>query len=164
MLLIPFPDIATNRNVLLPIRRTVVLLGGDADTLGAITGPMAYAIYKEMPEELIKNAKAQLPGWMLELSEEFDMDVNRRLAAKKPQTTYTYNYPKPAVTADCMVITREQPQRILLIQRGNEPYKGMWALPGGFMNMDETAEQCAKRELEEETGLKVNELLAHRRG
>ena len=46
----------------------------------------------------------------------------------------------------------------LLIQRGNEPYKGMWALPGGFMNMDETAEQCARRELEEETGLNLNEL------
>lgn len=44
--------------------------------------------------------------------------------------------------------------RVLLIQRGLEPYKGKWALPGGFMNMDETAEQCAARELEEETGLK----------
>lgn len=44
---------------------------------------------------------------------------------------------------------------MLLIQRGNEPYKGHWAFPGGFMNMDETAEQCAIRELEEETGLVV---------
>ena len=138
--------------------KLAISLGGDADTLGAISGPMAYAYYKEMPEELIKNAKAKLPQWMLELCEEFDVEVNRRLAVKKNQTTYTYKYPRPAVTADCMVITREQPQRILLIQRGNEPYKGMWALPGGFMNMDETAEQCARRELEEETGLKVNEL------
>lgn len=47
---------------------------------------------------------------------------------------------------------------MLLIQRGDEPYKGCWAFPGGFMNMDETTEQCAIRELEEETGLKVIEL------
>jgi len=44
---------------------------------------------------------------------------------------------------------------VLLIQRGADPYKGCWAFPGGFMNMDETTEQCAIRELEEETGLKV---------
>ena len=78
---------------------------------------------------------------------------------------YTYKYPRPAVTADCVVITKvgdqgsgkEEP-KVLLIQRGFEPYKGCWAFPGGFMNMDETAEQCAIRELEEETGLKVSEV------
>ena len=69
---------------------------------------------------------------------------------------YTYKYPRPAVTADCVVITREAEPKVLLIQRGFEPYKGCWAFPGGFMNMDETAEQCAIRELEEETGLKVS--------
>ena len=68
---------------------------------------------------------------------------------------YTYEYPRPAVTADCVVITKEKEPNVLLIQRGNEPFKGCWAIPGGFMNMDETAEQCALRELEEETGLKV---------
>jgi 8-oxo-dGTP diphosphatase len=47
---------------------------------------------------------------------------------------------------------------VLLIERGHEPFKGCWAFPGGFMNMDETTEQCAIRELEEETGLKVNEV------
>ena len=70
--------------------------------------------------------------------------------------TYTYKYPRPAVTADCVVITREMHPKVLLIQRGNEPFKGCWAFPGGFMNMDETADQCAIRELEEETGLKVS--------
>lgn len=45
---------------------------------------------------------------------------------------------------------------MLLIERGNEPYKGCWALPGGFLDMDETLEECAIRELEEETGLKVS--------
>ena len=71
---------------------------------------------------------------------------------------YTYKYPRPAVTADCIVITKEENAKVLLIQRGDEPYKGCWAFPGGFMNMDETTEQCAIRELEEETGLKVNEV------
>ena len=68
---------------------------------------------------------------------------------------YTYKYPRPAVTADCVVITREAEPKVLLIQRGNMPFKGGWAFPGGFMNMDETTEQCAIRELEEETGLRL---------
>ena len=69
--------------------------------------------------------------------------------------TYTYKYPRPAVTADCVVITKEAEPKVLLIQRGNMPFKGGWAFPGGFMNMDETTEQCAIRELEEETGLRL---------
>ena len=69
---------------------------------------------------------------------------------------YTYKYPRPTVTADCVVITKEAEPKVLLIQRGADPYKGCWAFPGGFMNMDETTEQCAIRELEEETGLKVS--------
>ena len=72
--------------------------------------------------------------------------------------TYTYKYPRPAVTADCVVITKEEQPKVLLIQRGIDPYKGCWAFPGGFMNMDETTEQCAIRELEEETGLKISGL------
>lgn len=72
--------------------------------------------------------------------------------------TYTYNYPRPAVTADCIVVTREAEPKVLLIQRGGQPFKGCWAFPGGFLNMDETTEQCAVRELEEETGMKVTNL------
>lgn len=68
---------------------------------------------------------------------------------------YTYKYPRPAVTADCVVMTNEPLPKVLLIQRGADPFKGAWAFPGGFMNMDETTEDCAIRELEEETGLKV---------
>ena len=71
---------------------------------------------------------------------------------------YTYKYPRPAVTADCIVITREAEPKVLLIQRGNMPFKGGWAFPGGFMNMDETTEQCAIRELEEETGLRLSKI------
>lgn len=72
--------------------------------------------------------------------------------------SYTYKYPRPAVTADMIVLTDEPEPQILLIQRGDEPFKGCWAFPGGFMNMDETTEQCAKRELKEETGLDIEEV------
>lgn len=72
--------------------------------------------------------------------------------------SYTYKYPRPAVTTDCVVFTKEEEPKVLLIQRGNKPYKGCWAFPGGFMNMEETAEECAVRELKEETGLTVNQI------
>lgn len=68
---------------------------------------------------------------------------------------YTYEYPRPMLTADCMVVNPRG--EVLLIRRGNEPYRGCWALPGGFMEMDETLEHCAVRELQEETGLEVEE-------
>lgn len=71
---------------------------------------------------------------------------------------YTYKYPRPTVTADCVVVTHDATPKVLLIQRGNEPYKGHWAFPGGFMEMNETAEECAIRELEEETGLVINKV------
>lgn len=67
---------------------------------------------------------------------------------------YTYEYPRPAMTADCVIFGFDGEQlKILLIERGVEPFKGSWALPGGFMKMDETIEQCAIRELREETNL-----------
>lgn len=71
---------------------------------------------------------------------------------------YSYDYPRPAVTADCIVMTREDNPKVLLIERGHEPFKGCWAFPGGFINMDETTEQCAIRELEEETGLQITDI------
>lgn len=72
---------------------------------------------------------------------------------------YSYKYPRPALTADCIVFARkEQDFRVLLVQRANEPYKGKWAFPGGFMNMDETTEETARRELKEETGLIVDDI------
>ena len=72
--------------------------------------------------------------------------------------SYTYKYPRPAVTADMIVLTDEPEPKILLIQRGGEPFKGCWAFPGGFMDIDETTEECARRELKEETGLEVGEV------
>ena len=71
---------------------------------------------------------------------------------------YCYKYPRPAVTTDCVVITKEAEPKVLLIERGADPFKGCWAFPGGFLNMDETTEQCAIRELEEETGMRIQGL------
>lgn len=72
--------------------------------------------------------------------------------------TYTYDYPMASVTADMGVLRRAEDGRfeILLIKRKNEPYKDCWALPGGFMEMNETLEKCAIRELKEETGIEVD--------
>ncbi len=67
---------------------------------------------------------------------------------------YCYKYPHPAVTTDCVIFGFDgQSLKVLLVERGIEPYKGRWAFPGGFLNPDERAEEGARRELNEETGL-----------
>ncbi len=68
---------------------------------------------------------------------------------------YTYKYPRPALTVDALVFhkTDKRQLNILLIQRKNEPFKDMWAFPGGFLDMQETLEQAVERELFEETGI-----------
>ena len=67
---------------------------------------------------------------------------------------YHYKYPHPAVTTDCVVFGFDGDRlKVLLIERGREPHKGKWAFPGGFLNMDESADEGALRELKEETGL-----------
>lgn len=64
-------------------------------------------------------------------------------------------YPKPAVTVDIVVFTiQDQELKVLLIKRKFEPFKNLWAIPGGFVRMSESLEDAAKRELEEETGVK----------
>lgn len=68
---------------------------------------------------------------------------------------YCYKYPHPSVTTDCVIFGFDGARlMVLLIQRGIEPYKGRWAFPGGFLKMDESAEEGALRELQEETGLR----------
>lgn len=72
---------------------------------------------------------------------------------------YQYDYPHPAITADCVVFAgRGEKAQVLLIKRKFDPCKGMWAFPGGFMNIDETADAAAVRELYEETGLRLTDV------
>ncbi len=67
---------------------------------------------------------------------------------------FTYEYPHPAVTVDIVIFTvRNDALKVLLIKRAFEPFQGEWALPGGFVNLDESLEEAARRELEEETGV-----------
>jgi 8-oxo-dGTP diphosphatase len=68
---------------------------------------------------------------------------------------HTYEYPRAALTVDCVVFgLDDEDLKVLLIQRGLAPFEGTWALPGGFVRVDETLEEAARRELEEETGLR----------
>src|SRR3989454_10326892 len=68
---------------------------------------------------------------------------------------FTYQYPRAALTVDCVVFGLDESElKVLLIERALEPFKGKWALPGGFVRVDETLDEAARRELEEEAGLK----------
>ena len=68
---------------------------------------------------------------------------------------HTYQYPRAALTVDCVVFGFDESElKVLLIQRALEPFKGKWALPGGFVRVDETLDEAARRELGEEAGLK----------
>src|SRR5581483_12328951 len=67
---------------------------------------------------------------------------------------YSYEYPRPSLTVDCVVFgLDEENLKVLLIERDLEPFKGKWALPGGFVRLDETLDEAARRELREETGV-----------
>ena len=71
---------------------------------------------------------------------------------------YTYDYPRPAVTADIVIVTKEKRRRVLLIRRKHAPFRGKWALPGGFVNENESLVDAARRELHEETGVNTSRL------
>ncbi len=72
---------------------------------------------------------------------------------------YSYDYPRPALTTDIIMFSYYKGKLlVLLIERKYFPFKGKWAFPGGFVDMDETAEECAYRELKEETGLEIKDL------
>ena len=77
---------------------------------------------------------------------------------------HTYEWPRPALTVDCIIFGDGDVPKVLLIKRGSEPFKGMWANPGGFVNVNDNEDQgeeiedAARRELLEETGVKVAEM------
>ncbi len=68
---------------------------------------------------------------------------------------HTYEYPRPALTVDCIVfgLDAQQELKVMLIQRNIPPFQGKWAIPGGFVRLDETLDVAALRELQEETGI-----------
>ncbi len=67
---------------------------------------------------------------------------------------YEYEYARPALTVDIVVFALAEELQVMLIERKLPPYKGAWALPGGFVHLDETLEEAARRELQEETGIR----------
>jgi 8-oxo-dGTP diphosphatase len=71
---------------------------------------------------------------------------------------YTYEFPRPSLAADIVLITREDRPRVLLIRRKRDPFAGAWALPGGFVDEGETLLAAAERELREETAVENVEL------
>ncbi len=72
---------------------------------------------------------------------------------------YSYEYPHPAVTTDVVVFAiRDDELAVLLIERGSEPERGRWAIPGGFIDIDEDLQTAARRELREETGVDAGDL------
>lgn len=68
---------------------------------------------------------------------------------------HTYDYARPAITVDCIIFGFDNNNlKVLLTKRAIDPFLGKWAFPGGFINVDETADDCARRKLDEEAGLK----------
>lgn len=71
---------------------------------------------------------------------------------------YTYPYPRPALTVDVALVTRDAAPWVLLIRRKGDPFAGLWALPGGFVDENERLIDAARRELKEETGIEQADL------
>jgi 8-oxo-dGTP diphosphatase len=71
---------------------------------------------------------------------------------------HCYEYPRPALTVDIVVLTAGPAPRVLLIRRKADPFAGRWALPGGFVDENEPLDAAARRELREETGIEADKL------
>lgn len=75
---------------------------------------------------------------------------------------FFYSYPRASITVDALILDSKSRTKLLLIKRGNDPFKNCWALPGGFIEMEENLIDSVKRELLEETSLKDIELYQFR--
>jgi len=78
--------------------------------------------------------------------------------ARPAKKQFCYEYPRPSVTVDVVIVTQGRAPQVLLIRRKHEPFAGMWALPGGFVDMDESLDAAARRELYEETQVEAERL------
>jgi 8-oxo-dGTP diphosphatase len=79
-------------------------------------------------------------------------------SSSRSKNKYCYEYPRPAVTVDIVIVTHAVKPKVLLVRRKHEPFAGMWAIPGGFVDMNESLEAAARRELWEETGVEAEHL------
>lgn len=85
--------------------------------------------------------------------------VWRAVVAMSQSGEYTYKYPRPGMTVDACIVAKQQPAKVLLIQRKKSPCKDQWALPGGFVDEDEPLDKAAARELQEETSVNPKDVL-----
>lgn len=121
----------------------------DNTLASSITAVIAFSSFWSILE-IFEQRERVNKGWF---------PVNPKRKNEYKITSYNYRYPHPAITADCLLFAYSEGKlQILLIERGGEPYKGYWAIPGGFMEMDETTESCARREMFEETKIKLDYL------
>lgn len=85
--------------------------------------------------------------------------ASRAIVAMSQSGEYTYKYPRPGMTVDACIVAKQQPAKVLLIQRKKSPCKDQWALPGGFVDEDEPLDKAAARELQEETSVNPKDVL-----
>ncbi|MBN1520971.1 MAG: NUDIX hydrolase, partial [Candidatus Aureabacteria bacterium] len=84
-------------------------------------------------------------------------NLSDKSSGESCQDKFCYDYPRPMVTVDIIVFEKKR-KKVLLIRRKKEPYRGAWALPGGYVEIEEPARTSALRELKEETGIEAGDL------